>query len=449
MHPKIMLGPDKKMYTDYVYNHIWASYERVKRTPTFKALWNDFNQHTSSILAKKGGIEKSDHVIQALRQMGVEVRPYDGKLIRHRQRPERHIRTTETGKKIVVNKGLIKPKPFPSMPPKPMLAKEGAEFAKKEGWLTERKFDGARLVTVKRGNTIRLFSRSGLEYTQNFPELVRALRQLRAVNTILDGEVVYLDKNGNDHIEQVQSRIQIKDPGRIQEYVTKYPVHYFIFDILEFDQYGNRVQKWPLIKRKGLLQHVVPDHKVILTDDEDKRIHLTEYADHMERRQHIRKVQEQLHREGVMHKDPQSAYVEDYRSGSWRKDKFKKTADVILIGYSKGQGHREGKIGALYTAQYDKHGKLTYTGKVGTGMNDQELEYLGRQLNMQSAMQIGDSFNEMVEGKLSKPEIAEGRWVVPYIVVEIEFMERSKDNHFRHGVFLRQRLDKKAAEAII
>ena len=45
-------------------------------------------------------------------------------------------------------------------------------------WVFETKWDGFRLVTEKRGNTVRLWSRNGIDVTSRYAVLMPALQKI-------------------------------------------------------------------------------------------------------------------------------------------------------------------------------------------------------------------------------------------------------------------------------
>src|SRR5437660_2072256 len=60
-------------------------------------------------------------------------------------------------------------------------------------WIYELKFDGIRLIAVRSGKKVSLLSRNKNELTGRFPEIVEAVRSLRARECVIDGEVVALE----------------------------------------------------------------------------------------------------------------------------------------------------------------------------------------------------------------------------------------------------------------
>ena len=55
-----------------------------------------------------------------------------------------------------------------------------------EAWLHEPKWDGYRFQVVKAGDKVRLFSKSGAEYTDRLPGMVDAFTDLPARSAVLE-----------------------------------------------------------------------------------------------------------------------------------------------------------------------------------------------------------------------------------------------------------------------
>jgi ATP-dependent DNA ligase len=74
------------------------------------------------------------------------------------------------------------------------------------GWVYEEKVDGYRVVANKTGESLRLISRNGAEYTRRFPELAQALAALPAEAFTLDGEVAVYDQALISRFEWLRGR---------------------------------------------------------------------------------------------------------------------------------------------------------------------------------------------------------------------------------------------------
>ena len=58
------------------------------------------------------------------------------------------------------------------------------------------KFDGYRAIAIKSHIEVRLISRNRTNFSDDYPQLIQALKQLPAKSATLDGEIVALDKYG-------------------------------------------------------------------------------------------------------------------------------------------------------------------------------------------------------------------------------------------------------------
>jgi bifunctional non-homologous end joining protein LigD len=90
-------------------------------------------------------------------------------------------------------------------------------------WIFETKLDGYRAIAVI-GSTgkARLWSRNRLPLEQKFPMVRDAVEELKLRSTILDGEIVALDKEGIPRFQLLQ---------QWQKRPTA-PVCFYLFDLL-------------------------------------------------------------------------------------------------------------------------------------------------------------------------------------------------------------------------
>src|SRR4030095_6915922 len=77
----------------------------------------------------------------------------------------------------------------------PMYARLVNELPEGKEWLYEVKFDGYRCLAGRDSTGETLWSRRGNLFTDQFPQIARACERLPRV-TLLDGEIVALDKSG-------------------------------------------------------------------------------------------------------------------------------------------------------------------------------------------------------------------------------------------------------------
>jgi bifunctional non-homologous end joining protein LigD len=114
-----------------------------------------------------------------------------------------------------------------------------------EDWLLERKLDGERCVALKRGEGVRLESRTGKDLTGTYPEVAAAVAAQAASTLVLDGEVVAYDGDQTS-FSRLQQRLGTASPS--PELMAAYPVVYCVFDLLEVD--GEQITRAPLVERR-------------------------------------------------------------------------------------------------------------------------------------------------------------------------------------------------------
>ena len=78
-------------------------------------------------------------------------------------------------------------------PPAPTYA---AHPPRGSGWLFEPKWDGFRFQVVKDGDLVRLFTKSGAEYSDRPPGMVEHLKRLPTRAATLDGELCLIGTDG-------------------------------------------------------------------------------------------------------------------------------------------------------------------------------------------------------------------------------------------------------------
>jgi bifunctional non-homologous end joining protein LigD len=110
-------------------------------------------------------------------------------------------------------------------------------------WIHEVKHDGYRLQVRRQGETVRLFTRRGFDWTDRYPAIVRTALQLPAKSFTMDGEAVVCGGDGIAVFEDLHRR------GVVTEAML------YAFDLLEFG--GEDLRPFPLSDRKRLLAKLV------------------------------------------------------------------------------------------------------------------------------------------------------------------------------------------------
>jgi bifunctional non-homologous end joining protein LigD len=123
---------------------------------------------------------------------------------------------------------------------RPMLATLVDKPFDDKKWIFETKWDGFRLVTEKRGNTVRLWSRNGIDVTSRYAVLLPALQKVDG-SCVIDGEICALDAHGRSRFQLLQNALN-----------KKAKLLYVVFDALFAG--GNDIRGKPLLERKEVLK---------------------------------------------------------------------------------------------------------------------------------------------------------------------------------------------------
>ena len=181
-----------------------------------------------------------------------------------------------------------------------MHATEVARPFHREGWVYEEKVDGWRIVAIKTACSVRLVSRNGRDHTRRFPELMKALGNLKTKSFTLDGEVAVFDKALISRFEWLRGR-PVDEPATLPVYI--------VFDVLEFD--GHDLREKLLRERRRVLDRLASSHGMIFPARRLSNNGLKAWQEALKRNY-----------EGIVAKDPESRYIPG-RSLSWLKVKQK------------------------------------------------------------------------------------------------------------------------------
>jgi bifunctional non-homologous end joining protein LigD len=317
-------------------------------------------------------------------------------------------------------RGLLRPHPHPDWVV-PMLATLTTDHFSDPDWFFERKLDGVRLLSFRKGRTARILSRNRLEENGPYPELVDALLEQGPSDFVVDGEVVAFEGRQTS-FARLQGRMQIRDPARARG--TRIAVKYYLFDLLHLD--GHDLTRLPLRTRKALLRNRFGYRDPI------------RFLTHRVGRGEAY-LEEACGKgwEGLIAKRASAPYVHG-RSRDWLKFKCVADQELVIGGFTEPRGSRKG-LGALLVGHYED-GTLVYAGKVGTGYNDALLADLRARLD---PLERDDPpFERSV---LPRKGV---HWVEPTLVAQIGFTEWTTDGRLRHPRFLGLRRDKPPHEVV-
>jgi DNA ligase-1 len=286
-----------------------------------------------------------------------------------------------------------------------------------EVWV-EDKYDGIRAQLHKRGADVRLYSRDLHDISGQFPEIVDAARPL-AWTGVIDGEILAFKDGLVLPFISLQGRLGRKSPSAVIQ--ADVPVIYVAFDLLALgpgdDPAGEAtvepLLREPLRTRRQRLDAVdlplVEDGgrftRSFLAVARDADALEVAFAEARGRRN-----------EGLMVKDPDSAYSPGRRGLGWLKmKKALATIDCVVVGVEVGHGKRHGVLSDYtFAVRDDATGKLVNIGKAYSGLTDAEIAEMTAWFEAHTIARYGRY-----------------RQVEPTVVVEIAFdvIVRSK----RHG----------------
>ena len=308
--------------------------------------------------------------------------------------------------------------PKAAKPPKwafvePALATRVEKAPESDAWIHEIKYDGYRIQAAASGDSVRLYTRTGLDWTGKFQSVADALAALNLKDVLLDGEVAVAQTSGKTDFSALQKSLE--------NGVAK-GVSYFVFDLLADG--AKDLRKAPLSERKERLDKLLAKAKA--------PIRVSPYFEG--NGPDVLAAFREQGLEGVVSKKASSTYSSG-RTNSWLKVKLVNEQEFVIIGY---QPSLKGRAFAALMMADRVDGKLKYRGNVGTGFSDKTLASLYEKL----------SKLERAKPALTVPrEAAKGaKWVEPELVAQVKFAEFTSEGAIRHGVFLGLRGDKAAKD---
>ncbi|MFW6321483.1 MAG: ATP-dependent DNA ligase LigA, partial [Halohasta sp.] len=261
-------------------------------------------------------------------------------------------------------------------PVQAMLAQSGTAAEALDSWdeaAAEIKFDGARVQihvgerdSPEADRPVSIYSRNMDDVTDALPDVVDAVRRRVTKPCILDGEVVAVDDAGDPRpFQEVLRRFRRKHD--VERMVQEVALRLHAFDCLRAG--SESLLDEPLVDRHRRLEGVLADDETVadllLTDDADELAAFE--AEALE-----------AGHEGIMLKDPRSAYSPGDRGQNWLKRKPDvETVDLVVTGAEWGEGRRASFLGTFLLSVRDPEAEGYRTiGKVATGITDEKLAEL-------------------------------------------------------------------------
>jgi ATP-dependent DNA ligase len=310
-----------------------------------------------------------------------------------------------------------------------MEAQSVDEIPTGKEWQYEPKWDGFRCLVFRDGDKIDLQSKSGQSLTRYFPDLVEAVRKLKAKRCVLDGEIV-VPSDGAFSFDDLLQRIH-PAASRVAKLSKETPAMLIVFDLL-VDVAGKALVDLPLLERRPRLEDFAK--KYLKGHD---RIRLSPATTRLsDAKKWLKSVGSTL--DGIIAKRRDVEYRSGDRS-SMRKIKNYRSADCVVGGFR----YLEAKklVGSLLLGLYDDEGLLHHVGFTSTIKNAERAE-----LTKKLEKLIGPpGFTGNAPGgpsRWSTKRSAEWQPLKPKLVVEVCYDHFTGDR-FRHGTrLIRWRPDK-------
>jgi len=298
----------------------------------------------------------------------------------------------------------------------PELATLVEEIPSGREWIFEMKYDGYRALAAIAGDQVRLYTRNGNDWTQQFGDLVEPLSKLTKSDALIDGEIVAF-KNGKTDFSTLKDALS-----------SGAPLTYFAFDLLEFD--GKDLRRLPLTERKEKLR---------------KLIGKTQQSSPIQFSEHIAGEGEKFFKamceggyEGMIAKLGKSQYIGD-RTREWLKIKCIQRQEFVLGGWRPSD--KKSGFASLLLGTWE-NGKLVYRGRVGTGFNATSAGEL--QQKMDALARKTSPFADAPRDISRR-----AKWIDPKLVGEIAFTEFTPDGYLRHPSFMGLREDMVSKDSML
>ncbi len=279
-------------------------------------------------------------------------------------------------------------------PIKPMLAKTATDVdeALVEGATAfEYKLDGIRVQVHKRGDDVRVFSRTLNDITAELPRVVDISKVIDMSEVILDGEAVVLSAANRP----VRFQDTMKGLGGAVP---------FFFDVLYVD--GTSMLDQPYVVRTKLLPEAHRPPRLLTADAKQA--------------QDFFEAAITAGQEGLMAKGLESKYEAGRRGAAWFKIKKANTLDLVVLAAEWGHGRRHGKLSNLHLGARDPNGGFIMLGKTFKGLTDELLAWQTKRLQEIETHREGITV-----------------YVRPELVVEIAFNGLQDSPHYPGGLALR------------
>jgi ATP-dependent DNA ligase len=311
----------------------------------------------------------------------------------------------------------------------PMEAASVEAIPEGDGWQYEPKWDGFRCVAFRAGDEVELRSKAGQPLARYFPDVVAALRDVKAREFVLDGEIV-IPAGKTLSFDALLQRIHPAE-SRVKKLAAETPAWFVVFDLLANGK-GRSLVGQPLRDRRAALESFAEKNFA-----RDGAVRLSPATTKLSvAKKWFGSVGATL--DGIIAKKIGAPYAAGERS-AMVKIKARRTADCVIGGFRYAEKARV--VGSLLLGLYDDDGALHHVGFC-SGLKAAERPALTRKLE---ALISPPGFTGRAPGgpsRWSTKRSTEWQPLKPELVVEVQF-DHVTGGRFRHGTtLLRWRPDK-------
>ncbi|WP_066496986.1 hypothetical protein [Abyssisolibacter fermentans] len=285
----------------------------------------------------------------------------------------------------------------------PMEPIKATAIPKGTEWIHEIKFDGIRGILYYDKINFKLYSKKGNECLASFPEIKGFKKIFKGNSAIIDGELtVWNEKSHSFHDVLIRSRS--KSEKKIKQNISKYPLTYVMFDILNYND--KDLLNFPLIERKNILKDSISINNNFF------------YSDYYDDGKLLFDKVKEYGFEGIVSKKKNSPYVPLKKHNYWYKIKVKKKILAVVSGVS----IENNSIKSLLLGIFKDNG-LIYIGNASLGLSQNDLYTLKQNLEL-----LKIDKNPFINLKDSKTNV----FIKPILTCWIEFFEWTNSGKLRH-----------------